>query len=109
MKALSKVLLERLRSVTLDLTDQRYVSEQEVRLYVWFHEMLFDEIINLGGAERGYVFRQRGETCLLVYKATFDGIPQVVFVTGGNPVDCIRILFRQFYGETLKWVKDKYP
>lgn len=100
--------LERLRSIDSTYKDQRYISEQDMRLYVWFHEMLFNEILNSGGLERGYTFRQRGEQCLLIYKATFDGIPQVVFLTSGRPIDCIRILFRQFYAETLKWVNDKY-
>lgn len=101
-------ILEQLLTVSIDYKDNRCVSEQDLRLYVWFHEHLFSEILNLGGLERGYTFRQRDERCLLVYKATFEGVHQVVFITSTHPVSCIRILFKQFYGDRLKWVPDKY-
>ncbi len=101
-------ILTQLRTIDSKYVDQRAVSEQDLRLYVWFHEYLFNEILELGGLERGYTFRQKAETCLLIYKATFDNIPQVVFLTARTPVGCIRILCRQFYAETLRWTKDKY-
>lgn len=108
MPELAEVLLERLRSIDKTYVDQRYISEQDMRLYVWFHEHLYDEILNLGGEERGYSFRQQGLNCLLVYKATFAGVRQVVFCTSTNPVSCIRSFFKRFYADTLKWVPDKY-
>lgn len=108
MPKFPEAVLERLRSIDHTYVDQRYISEQDIRLYVWFHEHLFNEILNVGGQERGYTFRQRGETCLLIYKATFEGVHQVVFLTASTPIGCIRILFRQFYAEKLRWVSDKY-
>lgn len=100
--------LERLQQITDQYTDTAGATEEELRLYVWFHRCLYSEILDAGGQERGYTFRQKEEMCLLVYKATFDGTPQVVFVSGRVPLDCIRSLCSQFYGGRLKWVVDKY-
>ncbi len=100
--------MERLRNITLGMEDTRYCTEQDLRLYVWFHEILYNEILELGGLERGYTFRQRNDMCLLVYKVTFDGIPQVVFLTDHTPVRCIATLFRKLHGGNIKWVKDKF-
>lgn len=108
MREMHPKVLERLRTITSKYNDSREASEQELRLYHWFHTYLFDEMLEIGGEERGYVFRQSHDGILLVYKATFAGVPQVVFITGRTPVDCMRIICRQFYQETLKWVPDKY-
>lgn len=108
MPAIGKGLLERLKLIDNAYGDCRYHPEQELRLYVWFHEHLFSELSQIGGVETGYVFRQRGELTLLVYKAKFDGTQRVVFVTASTPVLCMKILCRKFYADELKWVDDKY-
>ena len=108
MKDLNPNVRARLQEITGSFKDSHGAMEQELRLYVWFHVYLFDEIITIGGEETGYVFRQKGEQTLLVYKATFDDVRRVVFVTGASPVECMRSMCRQFYGGTLKWVNDKY-
>lgn len=108
MPSIHKGILKQLRTIDAKYVDQRAVSEQDLRLYVWFHEYLYNEILDLGGQERGYTFRERGDTCLLIYKATFDDIPQVVFVTSQTPVGCMRIFCRQFYADKLRWTNDKY-
>lgn len=108
MPKIHKGVLAQLQTVADDYKDQRCVSEQDLRLYVWFHEHLFNEILNVGGMERGYTFRQRGDVTLLVYKATFDGVHQVVFLTDRSPVRCMRSLCKRFYAGTLRWVPDKF-
>lgn len=108
MPSLPDVYLERLRSIDKTYVDQRYISEQDLRLLVWFHNQLYNEMLKVGRLERRYSFRQRDQTCLLVYSVTWEDIPQVVFITSDTPIGCIRTLFRKFYAETLKWVRDKY-
>ena len=108
VRVMKPPVLARLREVTGTFADSAGATAQGLRLYVWFHEVLADEILDAGGVETGCVFRQKGYMTLLVYKATFDGVRRVVFVTARTPLCCIQILCRQFYSETLRWVDDKY-
>lgn len=108
MPELNDGVLKRLRQLDGKFRDNDFYPEQELRLYVWLHEHLFDEIVKIGGVETGYVFRQRGDMCLLVYKAKFDGVQRVVFLTAPTPVRCIKSLCRKFYADQLKWVDDKF-
>lgn len=108
MPTASKGMVDRLKEISLEYGDYRVADEVELRLYVWFHMYLFDELSQIQGVERGYTFRSRGLLTLLVYKATVKGLPRVVFITGNSPVDCMKIFCKQFYAGTLKWVDDKY-
>lgn len=108
MPEIPEVWQTRLRKITDEYKDSEGVSAQEQRLYVWFHDCLFNEVISLGGVERGYTFRQSHRGTLLVYKATFDGAQQVVFITAHDPIRCIQIFCKRFYADELVWVADKY-
>lgn len=108
MPDIPEVWVKRLQEITDCYKDTQYITAQEQRLYVWFHDCLFNEIVSLGGMERGYTFRQSHRGTMLIYKATFEGVHQVVFVTAHDPARCIQIFCKKFYAETLDWVTDKY-
>lgn len=101
-------VLQRILAIKNDYADTLEATSQELRLYHWFHTYLCQEILNIGGVETGYVFRQSDRGTLLVYKATFEDVRRVVFVSASTPVECMRIFCRQYYDDQLKWVKDKY-
>ncbi len=108
MPEIPDVWVTRLQQITDEYKTSEGVTAQEQRLYVWFHDCLFNEIGRLGGVERGYTFRQSSRGTMLIYKATFEEVHQVVFVTAHDPIRCIQIFCRKFYAETLDWVTDKY-
>lgn len=109
MSKLNPRVVARLQEITDEYKTSTGVTAQELRLYVWFHECLYNEILDLGGEETGYVFRHSYRGVLLVYKATFDGVRRVVFITAHTPVQCMQIFCRQLYEGQLDWVKDKFP
>jgi len=106
--AIHPKLQERLMLIEGKYEDTWAATAQELRLYVWLHEFFAQELLEVGGEEVSWVFRRRGDMTLLVYKAQFDGIQRVVFITARTPTRCIKSLCRQFYNDQLKWVPDKY-
>lgn len=101
-------ILQQLELIDPSDADSWPARTQQLRLYVWFHELLYNEVLDLGGEEKAYTFRQMDDYVLLVYKASFDGIQQVVFTSGPTPSHCMRSLCKRFYAGTLAWKKDKY-
>jgi len=107
-RQLNDNILKRILAIKDDYADTMEATSQELRLYHWFHAYLCDEMGQIGREEISYTFRQSHQGTLLIYKTRHEGTQWVVFVTAGTPVGCMRILCRQFYNETLKWVPDKY-
>ena len=108
MSKLHEGELERLRTVTTDCITNEYFTDRDLRLCVWFHSYLHNELLDLGGELVGYTFRQKQLLTLLVVKARFEGIQRVVFVSANSDVGCMQILFRMIRREELDWKKDKY-
>ena len=100
--------VKRVLSLTEECTDFRWVTKDELAallLFVVYGQQCLSQI---NRELRGWTLRQKGVTCLLVVKVTFDGVPQVVFTTARNPTDCIRVFIRKLYADTCEWVPDQY-
>jgi len=101
-------LIEYLRTISTDYVDQRVVTEQELRALVWFLNYGQNVFSQVGRDWRGCTFRQSESTCLLVVKSALGPIPQVAFVTGRTPIDCVVIFCKKWHGDTVSWVPDQY-
>ena len=107
-----------------DAIDPRYMEDIENILEPWTDYRLFhkDELAalalyliygenvlsQLGGSWDGCTIRQRDTQCLLVTKATFDGLPYVAFCSDRTPSRCVRSFVKQLSAGTVKWSRDKY-
>ena len=101
-------IIEYLRDIDAEYKDGRVVSEREHRALVWFlvyGENVFSQI---GHTWRGCSFRQSDTTCLMTVKGGTKSIPQVAYVTGRTPTDCVVIFCRKWHGDRVQWFPDKY-
>ena len=101
-------IVEYLSTIDLSSNDHRLAYNKEAKVAYWFHTFMYDELLKSGRLCTGYVFRQPDEQCLLVVKSVYENIPQVVFCTGRNPIDCMALFCKKLYNDSLQWVKDKY-
>lgn len=101
-------VVEYLRTIETTYTDQRVVSEIELRALVWF--LLYGENVfsQVGRSWRGCSFRQSGETCSLVVKSGQGDALDIAYVTGRTPTDCVRIFCRKWHADTVQWYPDRY-
>lgn len=56
----------------------------------------------------GCSFSQSETSCLLVARRLERGVPQVAFITGRTPTDCMRLYHKRLKADLVEWVRDKY-
>lgn len=108
MASTPKKIIEYLRTIDKEYRDNRVLTELEHRCLVWFFLYGQNVLSQKGMVWRGCVFRQEETSCLLVVKAGPVDTPQVGFVTGRTPIDCVRIFCRRWHDETQEWYEDKF-
>lgn len=101
-------IVEYLRTIETSYTDQRVLSEQELRALAWFFLYGTNVFSEVGLTWKGCTFRQRETTCLLVVKADADGIPLVAYCTARTPTDCVLSFCKTWHADLVKWNDDKY-
>lgn len=79
-----------------------------MRLFSWFLLLLPEWLIRTGSELRGYSIRQSKTEWLLVVRVSNEGIPQVAFTSGANPMDCIRLFRSRLERMGAIWYPDKY-
>lgn len=84
------------------------VTREEVADLLWFFIYGQNVLSQLGRDLRGYSFRQRETTCLLVVRSSLGDTQQVAFTTGRTPTDCVSIFRRKWDEGTCQWSLDKY-
>ena len=84
------------------------ISRDSVRTWYRFNEYIVNLLDPLGIVWRGYTVKGQGQLTLLVMKVAIDDIPQVAFVTGRTPTDCMSIFLAQLEDRRVAWRPDKY-
>lgn len=98
-----------LEKLTLENLGDGPATERQARCLVWFFLYGDVEPGQYSESWTGAVFRQKGTLWLLTVKRRLAGIPEVVFLTGRNPTECVEVYIRQYHNGRLRWVPDKYP
>ena len=89
-------------------SDHRLVSHDEMVAMLWFLVYGQNAYSQFGADWTGCSFSQRAEQCLLVARRVEGGVPQVAFVTGRTPTDCMRIFHKLWSVDLVEWTRDKY-
>lgn len=79
-----------------------------MRLFAWAFLFLPEWLEKNGNRFRGYSLRQSQTEWLLVARIDNQGIPQVAFFTGSNPMYCIRLFQDAIARGGKVWYSDKY-
>jgi hypothetical protein len=89
-------------------SDYRLVDYKTMVALLWF--LCYGQnVYSQSGADwTGCSFSQHPEQCLLVARREQEGIPQVAFVTGRTPTDCIQIFHRLYQEDLVQWTRDKF-
>lgn len=108
MASTPKPILAYLRTIETTYTDQRILTETELRSLVWFFLYGQNVLSEAGDTWRGCSFRQRKTTCLLVVKGGTIDAPQVAFITDRTPTGCVLAFCKAWHNDRVKWQDDQY-
>lgn len=81
---------------------------QGMRTFAWAFLVLPEWLEKNGNLFRGYSFRQSQTGWLLVIRITNQDIPQVAFLSGSNPLYCIRLFKDALERGGAIWYRDKF-
>jgi len=98
----------RVEDVIAPVDDWRVCSKDELVGSLWYLVYGYNEELDSGGEWSGVTFSQRDLLTLMISKRVHDGVPQVVFITGRSPMDCMRMFQRRWFEGSLNWVRDKF-
>jgi hypothetical protein len=101
-------ILEYLETIETTYAGAQVIDEVTLRALVWFFLYGENVLSQIGRTWRGCSFRQSETTCLLTVRSSYNGIPDVVFITGRNPTDCVLLFAKKWHADTLAWYPDKY-
>lgn len=104
----NQATLEALRTVDAHYEDNRTLTELEHRCVIWLLQYADEFFVEFGRSWDTVVFRQSYRGYMLVVKTTYEGTPQVAFVSGRNPADCARVFACQWFQGSVEWNRDKY-
>lgn len=88
--------------------DERVLSREDIRVWFRFHMYLVNLSEADGWTYDGHSLRMGEPMCLLVVRATFDGVAHVAFSSGRTPTGSMRAFLRKMEEGWLEWQVDRF-
>jgi len=94
--------------------EQEKLGQQDVREKNYGKQLMFlsftwpQQLRQNGGDVIGFSFRQRPDDWLMVIRIEQQGIRQVGFISGVDPIDCVGKAAKKLAGDTMGFSVDRY-
>jgi hypothetical protein len=83
-------------------------AKEELVAALWLLGWAFDELSRVNVMLRGFSFKLSQQGTLLTLRVVIADNPVVAFVSGVHPLDCVRIAYRLWSSDGLRWSPDRF-